>query len=231
VTASALRRALSELVGTGLLVGIGTGAIIAGQRANFLPLPVLTVAWFVAVLVPVLLCARTSGAHLNPAVTTALAASGRLPWREWPLYVGSQLAGGLLGSFTVLLTLGRGVQLGADVPAPGYLPYVFPVEFVGTALLIASVFLLADLGEGRGRARLLLPAAVVALVVLVAGPLTGVSLNPARSIAPALVSGVYTDLWIYLLAQPLAALAVAAVWRPGLLNRWARRLAAVAPAG
>jgi len=223
MTASPARRALAEILGTALLVGIGTGTIVAGQNAGYLPLTLLAAGWFLAVLLPVAIFARTSGAHLNPAVTTALAAGGRLRWREWPLYVGSQLVGAFLGTFTVLATLGRGVRLGADVPAPGYLSYLFPVELVGTGLLVVTVFLIADLGEGRLRWRLLRPALVVGLVTFLAGPLTGVSLNPARSIAPAVVSGVYTDLWIYLIAQPLGALAVAAVWKVGRLHRWSRR--------
>jgi glycerol uptake facilitator-like aquaporin len=221
---SRIRRALEEVAGTAILVGIGIGTIVGGQRVGYLPITVLALGWFLAVLVPVLLFARGSGAHLNPAVTTGLAASGRLPWREWPLYVGSQLVGAFLGTIVVLATLGRGVRLGATVPSAGYLSYLFPVELAGTALLVLTVFLIADLGEGAYRWRLFLPALVVGVLTFIAGPLTGVSLNPARSIAPAVLAGVYDDLWIYLIAQPLAALVVAAVWRPGLLDRWGRQV-------
>ncbi len=207
------QRAADEIVGTALLVGIGTGTIVAGEQAGFLPISLLALAWFFAVLIPVLLFARSSGAHLNPVVTTALAASGRIPWRAWPVYVASQFVGALIGSLAVLTAVGRGVRLGADVPSPGYRLEVFPVEFVFTALLVVSVFSIADRGEGNRRWRLLVPALVVAFATFLAGPLTGVSLNPARSIAPALLSGVYTDLGIYLIAQVLGGLLIAALWR------------------
>ncbi|MCI4360854.1 MAG: aquaporin [Thermoplasmata archaeon] len=227
---SPVRTTVAEILGTFALVAMGTGAIVAGQRWDYLPVWLLAVAWFFAVWFPVLAFARISGAHLNPAVTTALAASGRLPWREWPFYVGGQLIGALAGSVAVLEVLGRGLRVGAAVPAPGYVAYVFPVELLFTGLLVVTVFRIADLGEGRYRWRLLLPPLVVGLATYAAGPLTGVSLNPARSIAPAVVSGVYTDLWIYLLAQPAGALLVAAVLRPGRWERWARRWTRPAPA-
>ena len=132
MASSAARIALGEVLGTAVLVAIGTGTIVAGQRWDYLPLWLLAVGWFFAVWLPVIAFARVSGAHLNPAVTTALAASGRLPWRRWPLYVVGQLAGATLGTLTVLGVLGRGVQVGADVPAPGYVDWVFPVEMIVT---------------------------------------------------------------------------------------------------
>ena len=223
MTVSWWRRVAGEVLGTAALVAIGTGTIVAGERASYLPISLLALGWFVAVIVPVALFARTSGAHLNPAVTTALVASGRMPWREWPSYVASQILGAFAGSLLVWGLLGHGLRLGADVPAPGYLGAMVLVESLFTALLVVTVFVIADTGEGPYRSRLLLPALVVGVATYLAGPLTGVSLNPARSIAPAVLSGVYTDLWIYLLAQPLGALVVALLWRPETLDRLRRR--------
>lgn len=207
------RRWAAEVAGTALLVGIGTGTIVAAGRAGGLPQWTLAVAWFVAVLVPVVLFVRISGAHLNPAVTLALASSGRLAWTEAPGYWAAQFAGGFLASGVVLGTLGTGSHLGATVPANGDVARAFLAEAAFTALLIASVFALADRGEGRVRWRLLLPPASVGLSTYLIGPWSGSSLNPARTIAPAVLSGTYTDLWTYLVAVPLAALVVATVWR------------------
>lgn len=189
------------------------------NRISGFPLIGLAVAWFLAVLLPILLFIRASGAHLNPAITLALAASGRIAWREVPPYVLGQLAGALAGSGVVLGSFGDLDHLGATVPAQGDLLRAFPAEFVFTAALVAAVFLLSDMGEGAGRWRILLPPTVVAAATYVIGPWTGSSLNPARTLAPALLSGTYTDLWVYLTAVPLGALLVAAAWRPHSVDR------------
>ena len=210
----AYRRWLAELAGTALLVAIGTGAIVAGARGGGIPQWLLALAWFFAVLVPIILCIRTSGAQLNPAVTLALAASGRIAWRELPWYWASQTLGAFLGSTVVLVVLGRSHQLGSTVPVHGGAVAAFGLEATFTGLLVGAVFALSDRGEGRWRWRLLLPPAAVGLSTNLIGPWTGSSLNPARSLAPAVLSGTYTDLWVYLTSAPLAALAIAAAWRP-----------------
>jgi glycerol uptake facilitator-like aquaporin len=216
---SILGRALAEAAGTALLVGIGTGAVVLAARSGGIPQWAVAGAWFLAVLVPIVLLIGESGAHLNPVVTLALAASGRIAWRELPAYVLGQFAGAFGASGVVLATLGDHAHLGSTFPAPGVGGWTFPAEFVFTAALIGSVFVLADRGEGWHRWRLALPPAVVALSTYVIGPWTGSSLNPARTIAPAVLSGTYSDLWIYLTAVPLGALAVAAFWRPRAVDR------------
>ncbi len=209
-----LPRCVAEFLGTALLVGIGTGTIVGAGRAGGIPQWMTAVAWFAAVLVPVVLFLSTSGAHLNPAVTLALVVSGRIDWREAPPYWASQFAGAFLASLVVLLSLGGGRHLGATVPDHGDLIRVFPLEAGFTALLVGSVFVLADRGVGWRRWRLLLPPATVGWATYLIGPWTGSSLNPARSLAPAVLSGTYTDLWVYLVAVPVGALAVALSWKP-----------------
>ncbi|MCI4339538.1 MAG: aquaporin [Thermoplasmata archaeon] len=213
------RRVAAEAMGTAILVGVGTGSIVGADRAGGVPLWALAVAWFLAVLIPIVLFIHISGAHLNPAVTLALAASGRIDWREAPAYILGQLAGALLASLTVLLALGDVAHLGATVPAQGDVLRAFPSELIFTAALVAAVFILADYGEGRDRWRMMLPPGVVGAATLLIGPWTGSSLNPARTIAPAVLSGTYTDLWVYLIAVPLGALLVAIVWRPSSVDR------------
>jgi glycerol uptake facilitator-like aquaporin len=99
---------------------------------------------------------------------------------------------------------------------------VFGGEAFFTAMLLAAVFLLADRGEGRLRWRLAVPPLAVGISTYVIGPWTGSSLNPARSIAPALLSGALTDLWVYLLAASVGALLVALVWHPRSVDRMDR---------
>lgn len=212
-------RIAAEAAGTALLVGIGTGTIVASARLGGIPLVLMAGAWFLAVAIPIRLFIRLSGAHLNPAVTLALAGSGRIAWREVPLYVIGQVGGALLGSAFVLTVLGNLARLGATVPTDGNVLRAFPSELAFTAALVAAVFALSDYGEGRGRWRILLPPSVVALSTYVIGPWTGSSLNPARTLAPALLSGTFTDVWVYLTAVPLGALLVALLWKPRSVDR------------
>ncbi len=209
-----LRRCLAEVVGTALLVGIGTGTIVVTGNDGGVPQWMTAIAWFLAVFVPVTLFIRISGAHLNPAVTLALAGSGRIAWKEAAPYWASQFTGAFVASAVVLVSLGGGSHLGATLPAHASVAEAFTAEAAFTTLLVGAVFVLADRGEGPLRWRILLPPAAVGISTYVIGPWTGSSLNPARSLAPAVVSGTYTDLWVYLVAVPLAALAVAAVWKP-----------------
>jgi aquaporin NIP len=212
-------RAAGEAAGTALLVGIGTGSIVLGARLGGIPPWALAIAWFLAVLIPIALFIRLSGAHLNPLVTLSLAASGRIDWRETPPYILGQFAGAFLGSAVVLGAIGNFAHLGATVPSDGEVARAFLGEVAFTAALVASVFVLADLGEGRGRWRILLPPAVVGVSTYVIGPWSGSSLNLARTLAPAVLSATYTDLWVYLVAVPLGALAVALAWRPRAVDR------------
>ena len=213
-----LYRCVAEVAGTALLVGIGTGTIVAAGDAGGIPQWLMAAAWFLAVLVPIVLFVRVSGAHLNPAVTLALAGSGRIAWAEAPPYWASQFLGAFLASSAVLLGLGGGSHLGATLPTAHAIVRSFAAEASFTCLLVATVFFLADRGEGSRRWRLLLPPAAVGVSTYVIGPWTGSSLNPARTLAPAVLSGTYTGLWIYLIAVPLAALLVAALWRPASVD-------------
>jgi aquaporin NIP len=199
-------RLAAEAAGTALLVGIGTGAVVATTGGGPSRFFLLAVAWFVAVTVPVLLFAAISGAHLNPVVTLALAADRRLSPREVPGHVAAQVAGAFVGSAAVLLSLGTGSHLGATLPATNDLLRIFGDEFAFTFALVLSVLALVRGGAGRWRWRLTWPGVVVAVSTFVIGPVTGSSLNPARSLAPAVLSGSYADLWVYFFAAPLAAL-------------------------
>lgn len=198
-------RCLAELLGTATLVGIGTGAIVEGAKSGSTGISVLAVAWFVAVALPVLAFASRSGAHLNPAVTAALALGRRFPARESIPYVGSQVAGAFLGSGSVWGLVGNGAHLGATVPRGISWEGVFVLEFGFTALLLLSVIVLSDLGRDPAWPELLLPAGVVGLSTYLIGPWTGSSLNPARSLAPGVLSGALTGFVVYVLAAGSAA--------------------------
>jgi aquaporin Z len=214
VNPSLARRSLAEAVGTAILVGLGTGAIVAGARAGGAGVTALSVAWFAAVALPVLLFARVSGAHLNPAVTLAMVLARRLPRAEGFAYVLAQVVGAFAGSAGVAVSLGTFAHLGANLPRPGTLPLVLLLEFAFTSALVVSVLYLTRPGPRPTRWELLLPAAVVAVATFVLATEVGTcSLNPARSLAPAVLSGDLSDLWAYLLVTPAAAIAPALLVR------------------
>lgn len=198
-------RCLGEALGTAALVGLGTGAIVEGaQHGGSAPL-LLALAWFAAVAIPVVALASRTGAHLNPAVTAALALGRRFPAREVPPYFVAQLTGAFAGSFLVWGTIGDGARLGATVPRGIPWETVFLLEFAFTALLLGSVLVLTGLPRSPRKGELLLPAGVVGLSTYLIGPWTGSSLNPARSLAPGLLSGDTNALFAYLLAAVCAA--------------------------
>ncbi|HEV2519303.1 MAG TPA: MIP/aquaporin family protein [Thermoplasmata archaeon] len=200
------RRLVAEAIGTATLVAIGTGTIVLAGRLGGAPLWVIAAAWFLAVLIPIGLWARQSGAHLNPAVTIALVISRRFPRRDALPYIGAQSIGAFAASGIVLGALGDGAHLGSTVPAGGDLVRTFVLELLFTGALVISVVVVTDAGEGRYRWRLLLPPTVVGISTYLIGPWTGSSLNPARTIAPAVWSATYTGLPVYLLASGIAAL-------------------------
>jgi aquaporin Z len=214
MSASLTLRSLAELAGTALLVGIGCGSIVAGTDAGGVPQWVLALAWFFAVLVPVLAFARISGAHLNPAVTLMLVGARRFPPREAPSYLTAQFAGAFVGAGTVLLALGNAAHLGSTLPRGDDLPRTFVLELAFTVALLLSVVYLTWPQKSFKTWELSLPAIVVGLSTYLIGPWTGSSLNPARTLAPAVLSGDYLGIGVYFLAA-LAAVALGAgfVWR------------------
>jgi glycerol uptake facilitator-like aquaporin len=199
-------RALAELVGTALLVGIGTGSLVATDGRA--PLLVYVLAWFLAVAIPIALFAGRSGAHLNPALSVFLVLRRHFPATELPAYLAAQVAGAFLGSAAVWAIWGPAAHLGATLPRTG-LVTVFVAELLFTTFLALSVLVLAEVGAGPHRWRLLLPPLVVAASTYCIGPLTGSGLNPARSLAPAVLSGTVAALPVYLAA---AAAAVGLAW-------------------
>lgn len=203
------RSIAAEAAGTFALVAVGCGAIMADALGGGLGTLGIALAFGGIVALLALLLGPLSGAHLNPAVTLALVAAGRFPARRAPLYIGAQIFGALLAAFALLAALGPIAALGATVPRPGLgIAAVLAIEAFATLLLAGAV--LAPL---RGPVAALAPGLAVFVDALVAGPLTMASMNPARSLGPALVSGEVSGLWMYLLAPVAGALLAALLAR------------------
>ncbi len=206
-----MRALLAELLGTYALVFAGTGAIVVNAHTGALGHTGVAATFGLVVMAMIYAFGSVSGAHLNPAVTLGFAAARRFPGRQVPPYLGAQLAGALLASLTLRLLFPESASLGATVPAGTGLQS-FILEAILTFLLMLVILQVAHGAKEVGIMAGIAIGAVVALEALFAGPISGASMNPARSIAPAVVSGQLQHLWIYIAAPIIGALLATATW-------------------
>lgn len=201
---------LAEALGTAILLIFGTGAAVVDAQTHALGHGGVAAAFGLVVFIIIQSLGETSGAHVNPAVTVAFWAIGRFPGRRVLPYVLAQLAGATLGSWLVLGVAAPGSNLGATLPAHG--PWqALGIETFLTFWLMLVIFRVTSGSKEVGILAGLAISATVALEALVAGPLTGASMNPARSLAPALLSGNWTAWWVYVVGPVAGALLAVAV--------------------
>ena len=203
------RRLFSELLGTFMLVLVAAGGGLLHAKGQ-ISLAAAVVAPGLMVLAIILFMGAVSGAHLNPAVSLAFAVRGDFRWRRVPGYIIVQLLGATLASLFLLAVFGNVEHLGATLPGPGYKDWqAFLMEIALTGVLLSVILGTASAAQNVGAIGALGVGGYIALAGLWAAPVSGVSMNPARSFGPALVSGDWTAYWVYI-AGPLigAALAV-----------------------
>lgn len=203
---------LAEAIGTFALVALGCGAIAVDAATGALGHLGVSLAFGLVVGAMVFATGHLSGAHLNPAVTVAFAALGRFPWRRVPGYVAAQCAAGLAGAGLVRAVMGEAGQVGATTPALALGPAA-AVEAGLTATLMFVIAAVATDSRAQGQLAALAIGGTVALGALVGGPLTGASMNPARSLGPAVVGGALADLPLYLVAPVAGATLGALAYR------------------
>ncbi|MGY3089822.1 MIP family channel proteins [Hymenobacter sp. UYAg731] len=201
---------LAEVLGTAILLIFGTGAAVVDAQTHALGHGGVAAAFGLVVFILIQSLGEVSGAHINPAVTVAFWAGGRFPGRRVLPYVLAQLAGAALGSGLVKLIAGPGSDLGATLPAHGPWPALGIETFLTCWLMLVILRVTAGSKEAGILAGLTI-SVTVALEALVAGPLTGASMNPARSLAPALLSGNWTGWWVYVVGPVAGALLAVAV--------------------
>jgi MIP family channel proteins len=208
-----MRRYAAEMIGTFALVFAGTGAIIVNDvTAGSITHVGIALTFGLVVMAMIYAVGDVSGAHLNPAVTTGFFLAGRLPGRSAIPYIVSQFIGAFLASFILLMLFGNRAHLGATLPL-GSPWQSFALEAVLTWLLM---FVILSVSTGPKEVGVIAGTAVggvIALEAMFAGPICGASMNPARSLAPAVVSGTLTSLWVYLIAPVLGAAAAVPCWR------------------
>jgi aquaporin NIP len=205
------KKCVAELIGTFALVFAGTGAIIINDAANGSVTHVgIALTFGLVVLAMIYTVGDISGAHLNPAVTFGFWLSGRFSGTQIPAYIASQLAGAFLASGTLRLLFPAHRTLGATLPAGSDLQS-FTFEVILTFLLMFVILNVSTGAKEKGITAGIAVGAVIGLEAMFAGKICGASMNPARSLAPALVSGAIEHLWIYLTAPFIgAALAIVA---------------------
>jgi MIP family channel proteins len=206
-----LRRSAAEGIGAFALVFAGCGAIVT-DAVNDGVLGAVGVALVFGLVIMAMVYAtgHLSGAHLNPAVTVAFALTRHFPRREALAYVSAQLLGALAAA-TLLLAIwpSEPAALGATVPSVGA-GSAFAYEVVLTSFLMFVIMAVATDTRAVGAAAAIAIGGTVGLDALFGGPVTGASMNPARSLGPGLVSGELTEIWIYI-AAPLAGAAIGAL--------------------
>jgi aquaporin NIP len=208
-----MQRYVSEVLGTFAIVFCGTGAIIINQETHG-TITHVGVAMTFGLIVSAMIYAlgNVSGAHFNPAVTVAFTIAGRFAGRQVLPYIVSQLIGAVLASAVLRYLFPANELLGATLPA-GPEGQSFVLEFILTYFLMLVILNVACGSKEQGMFAGLAIGAVVLLEAMFAGPICGASMNPARSLAPALVSGHLEHLWLYLVAPTVGAIAAVFTWK------------------
>jgi aquaporin Z len=193
------RRLFAEALGTFFLVLVAAGATVVDVRSQGqVPLDARVVAPGLMVIAVIYFMGTVSGAHLNPAVTISFALRRAFPWKRVPGYVSAELAGSILAAGFLRATFGNIGHLGATEPGAGISAWTTVlIEVVLTAGLISVILGTASAARNIGANAALAIGGYIILAGLWAAPISGASMNPARSLGPALVGGHWTDAWAY----------------------------------
>ncbi len=200
-----MKKLFAEFLGTFALVFAGTGAIVINDATGAITHPGIALTFGLIVMTMIYCFGDVSGAHLNPAVTTAFAAARRMHWSEVPGYIGAQVLGALTASGLLSFLFPTNAKLGATLPF-GLPMQSFILEVVLTFLLMLVILSVSTGAKEKGITAGIAIGGVIALEAMFAGPICGASMNPARSLAPAIISGHIEHLWLYIAAPVLGAL-------------------------
>ncbi|MEI6662750.1 MAG: aquaporin [Actinomycetes bacterium] len=202
------RRLFSELFGTFLLVLAGAGGgLLVIQTHGAVTATAAVVAPGLTVMAVILFMGAVSGAHLNPCVSLAFALRRDFPWRRVPGYIVCQLAGAILACLFLSAVFGDGSGLGATRPGVGFDAWqAMLIEAVLTLGLVSTILGTSSGAQNVGPLGALAVGGYVALAGLWSGPVSGASMNPARSFGPDLVTGDFSSLWVYLVGPIVGAL-------------------------
>lgn len=204
---------VSEITGTTAMVFCGTGAMVIDQQSGGAITHVgVAITFGLIVSAMIYALGDVSGAHMNPAVTIAFAAIKLFPTKQVIPYILSQVMGALIASFTLKYLFPQNKMLGATIPT-GSESQSFILEFILTFILMLTIMQVAKGSKEKGLFAGLAIGSVVLLEAMFAGPICGASMNPARSLSPAIASGHLEHLWLYITAPIAGALLGVFTWK------------------
>lgn len=213
------KKFLAEVIGTFIVVVCATGSVVFDAKlGGILGIPFIAFAPFVGVAVSVYLFGKTSMAHFNPAVTFGYLITKHLPKNLLAVYIGAEIVGALLASVFVKYLIGTEANLGANVP--NYLiplPLIWGIEILASALLMSVIYAVVLTKGLKGFSGIAI-GGIVGLDIFFFGLISGASMNPARSLAPALLSGSVGDLWLYFSAPFIGTVMVALIFKKKFTN-------------
>lgn len=215
----AQKRFAVEVIGTFIVVVLATGSVVIDTKfGGRLGIQFIAFAPFVGVAIGVYLFGKISMAHFNPAVTLGFLITGQITKLQLLQYFAAEITGALLASLFVMSLIGTEASLGANAPDYSYpLPLVFGIEILATAMLMAVIYLVVYTKGLRGLDGLVI-GGMVGLDIFFLAFISGASMNPARSLAPALFSGILGNLWLYWTATFIGTSAVAFLVRRKFKN-------------
>lgn len=214
------KKFIAEVIGTFIVVVLSTGSVVIDARLNgVLGISFIALAPFIGVAIGVYLFGKISMAHFNPAVTLGFLITKHITRKLVLLYIIAEITGALLASLFVKYVIGTQAYLGAN--APNYLypiPLIFAVEVLASALLMAVILFVVYTKGLKGLGGLAI-GGIVGFDIFFLAFISGASMNPARSLAPALLSGTLSNLWLYCTATFVGTLSVAFIFSRTVFNR------------
>lgn len=212
---NAQKRFFAEVIGTFIVIALATGSVVLDARVGggILGLPFIAFAPFVGVAIGVYLFGKISMAHFNPAVSVGFLITRHITVRQFAYYLVAEIIGAVLASLFVLSVIGPYADLGANAPDYSFpLPLIFGIEVLASALLMAVIYVVVYTKGLRGFSGMAI-GGIVGLDIFFLAFISGASMNPARSLAPALFSGVLDNLWLYWTATFIGTSIVAVIAR------------------
>lgn len=202
-----MKKYIAETIGTFAMIFCGCGAMTINEITNGSISHVgVAVTWGLIVMCMIYAFGEISGAHFNPAITFGFAYAKKFPWKEVPKYIIAQAIGAFLACFILWFLFPESQTLGSTIPAEGFEPYrAFVLELILTFFLMLVIINVSIGSKEIGMMAGIAVGGVILLEAMFAGPMTKASMNPIRSLAPALVSGNLQHLWLYLTAPFVGA--------------------------
>ena len=192
------KKFIAEVAGTFIVVVLATGSVVIDAKTNgILGIPFIAFAPFIGVAIAVYLFGKISMAHFNPAVSVGFLITKHITRIQLLYYLTAEIIGALLASLFVKYAIGTEAFLGANAPNYAYpLPFIFGIEILASGLLMAVILIVVYTKGLKGFSGIVI-GGIVGLDIFFLAFISGASMNPARSLAPAVLSGVMTNLWLY----------------------------------